>query len=341
MKVLIRVDAGPTIGIGHAMRCTTLALELAHTGHAVEIVTEGLPSNIRDRLAHPRIVVGGRQPQELVTDLADGPTAEHPDVIVVDGYHLGPEVERLAAADQILLLIDDNGELPVEHAHLVLNQNLHADRSLYPTIRSDTLMLAGPPYALLRSDVLSLDRPEPDAVGRRLVVTLGGADPARLTRPILTGLLEDPRNTIVVAIGPANLDRSDIENLASASEGRISIDPGDLLTGFRSADIAVIGGGTTLWEVAFLGLPAVAAIVADNQLFGTYAAASRGFVAAVDVRAESDAQGILAAVRSLLDDADRRRQMTCSGRTVFDGRGAARVVEALQERTSAAVRGVS
>ena len=151
----------------------------------------------------------------------------------------------------------------------------------------------------------------------------------------------DPRNTIVVAIGPANLDRSDIENLASASEGRISIDPGDLLTGFRSADIAVIGGGTTLWEVAFLGLPAVAAIVADNQLFGTYAAASRGFVAAVDVRAESDAQGILAAVRSLLDDADRRRQMTCSGRTVFDGRGAARVVEALQERTSAAVRGVS
>lgn len=338
MKVLIRVDAGPIIGTGHAMRCTTLALELANSGHSVEVVTENLPASIRDRLEHARIVVGGRQSGQLMADLAHGPREEHPDVIVVDGYHLGQEVAQLAAAQHMLALIDDNGELPVEHAQLVLNQNLHADRSLYPTMRGDTVLLAGAPYALLRSDVLSLNRPDPDVSARRLVVTLGGADPAGLTGPILSGLLDDPRNTMVVAIGPANPDRRDIENLASASAGRIRIDPGDLLTGFRTADVAVIGGGTTLWEVAFLGLPAVAAIVADNQFSGTNAAASRGFVEAVDVRSERDANDILAAVYALLDAPDRRRQMTSAGRLVFDGRGAERVVHALQERSGAAVR---
>ena len=84
-----------------------------------------------------------------------------------------------------------------------------------------------------------------------------------------------------------------------------------------------------MWEVGYLGLPAVAVIVADNQVAGARAAEAHGFLEAVDGRAGADVVELVERCARLASDPRRRRQMSGAGRELFDGRGAERVAEEL------------
>jgi spore coat polysaccharide biosynthesis predicted glycosyltransferase SpsG len=320
LHVAIRVDAGGQIGVGHAMRCATLGAALVAAGHRVTVVSASLPDWIAERYRSAGAVLE-RAPTKPV------------DVWVVDGYELGDEFTELAASGVAVVAIDDNHELPVAAARLVVNQNLHASADLYSDVGLDVRLLLGPSYAMIRRDVTSIDRSQRLGDGRTVLVSFGGTDPAGLTLPVVTALVgvADVDVAVVVALGADHPDRPHVEDLAERHADRIRFDAGDLIDGLRSADVAAIGGGSTLWEVASLGIPAVAAVVADNQAAGTAAAQAAGFVAGVDVRdGDRSAAQVAEAVLALLDDPERRAAMARAGRTLFDGRGAERVVEAIE-----------
>jgi UDP-2,4-diacetamido-2,4,6-trideoxy-beta-L-altropyranose hydrolase len=322
LHVAIRVDAGGAIGVGHAMRCATLGAALLAAGHRVTVVTTSLPDWVAARYRDEGATIE-REPQSPV------------DVWVVDGYGLGPELSALVASGAVVVAIDDNHELPVAEARLVVNQNLHADVELYPDVGSSTTLLLGPSYAMIRRDVTAIDRThrptDQRSAGRNVLVSFGGTDPAGLTLPVVDALLGAADVAAVVALGADHPDRPGVESLIERHADRASFDPGDLTMGLRAADVAVIGGGSTLWEVASLGIATVAAVVADNQAAGTAAAEAAGFVVGVDVRpGRQGADDVAAAVIDLLDDADRRRTLSTAGRALFDGRGAERVVAAIE-----------
>ena len=56
-RLAVRVDAGPAIGTGHAMRCLALARAWQARGGAVVFVSVALPDGIRARLAESGIDV--------------------------------------------------------------------------------------------------------------------------------------------------------------------------------------------------------------------------------------------------------------------------------------------
>jgi UDP-2,4-diacetamido-2,4,6-trideoxy-beta-L-altropyranose hydrolase len=317
LHVAIRVDAGGPIGVGHAMRCATLGAALIAAGHRVTVVSASLPDWVAERYRSAGAVI------------ESAPTSPV-DVWVVDGYELGDELTALAESGATVVAVDDNHELPVGAARLVVNQNLHASADLYPDVGLDVRLLLGPSYAMIRRDVTSIDRSH-RADGRTVLVSFGGTDPAGLTLAVVTALVGVADVTVVVALGADHPHRPQLEELAERHPDQVRFDAGDLTDGLRSADIAAIGGGSTLWEVASLGIPAVAAVVADNQVAGTAAAEAAGFVTGVDVRdGDRGAPDVAEAVLALLDDPARRAAMARAGRTLFDGRGAERVVAAVE-----------
>ena len=318
LRIAVRVDAGGAIGVGHAMRCATLAEALIEAGHVVTVVSASMPLWVADRFRASGAVVEAH---------STGPV----DVWIVDGYLLGAELIEFAETGPVVA-IDDNAELPVAAARLVVNQNLHARRSLYADVPDNTRLLLGPTYAMIRSDVRSIDRSGHRPGGRSVLVSFGGTDPARLTAPVTEMLLALPDVAVVVALGTDHPDRPEVQRLIDSHGERAAFDPGDLTAALRTADVAAIGGGSTLWEVASLGIPAVAAVVADNQVAGTAAAEAYGFVVGVDVRSASDgARTVADAVTALLDDVVRRDQLGSAGHALFDGFGARRVVEAIED----------
>jgi len=95
------------------------------------------------------------------------------------------------------------------------------------------------------------------------------------------------------------------------------------------ADLVVCAGGSTCWEVAFLGLPGIVLVLADNQRRLADAMAELGSVVHLGEVAKVSPEQIADALSRLAADDHLRRRLSRRGRCLVDGRGAARTVQAL------------
>src|SRR5262249_32823655 len=129
------------------------------------------------------------------------------DWLVVDHYGLDASWEkRLRARARRLLVIDDLAN----RAHdrdLLLDQNSHA----HPRPRYEGLvppgcrLLLGPRHALLRPEFESLPaRQAHGSSARKVLVSLGGADPDNVTAKVLAALAGLPELEVDVIVGGAN-----------------------------------------------------------------------------------------------------------------------------------------
>jgi RimJ/RimL family protein N-acetyltransferase len=90
-------------------------------------------------------------------------------------------------------------------------------------------------------------------------------------------------------------------------------------------DLAIIAGGTTTWEIAFMGLPAAVVSLADNQRPVDAAAAAAGIAIDLGWHADLEVGKLAAGLRDLHADHPRRLRMAQAGQQLIDGQGVERV----------------
>ena len=141
--LLLRADAGPSIGVGHLSRCVALAEAAVARGWRVHLAGSVQGADwLLARLSALDV------PVVAATDL----TAGDPDVVVVDHYGIGELPEVRAAAR---LVSFEDGDFGRRAADVVVDANLA------PAVRpadGSPLVLAGPRFAPLRSDVVAARR---------------------------------------------------------------------------------------------------------------------------------------------------------------------------------------
>ena len=272
-SLVIRTDAGPKIGTGHVMRCLALAQIWQEHGGRVTFI-----SHCENEKLSQRILEGGfdlvcvtkRHPdpgdlQQTLEMLAmiKGKRSRTTPWFVLDGLHFDTTYQK-AYKDHgnKVLVIDDMAILPYYHADIVLNQNIHAEDLIYPCA-PETVLLMGPKYLLLRREFFqyrNCRRSFPEKA-RKILVTLGGADPDNITVRIIKALnrLGDPDYKVKLVVGPANPHIEGIREELSRSSF-----VSELLSNVKNvaelmvwADMAICSGGTTVWEFAFLGVPCI------------------------------------------------------------------------------------
>ena len=117
--------------------------------------------------------------------------------------------------------------------------------------------------------------------------------------------------------------------MAQLRHGHLVGDPGagmpDLMA---AADLAICAGGSTMWELACMGVPFIPIVIADNQRQAAAAMALDGYRAIERAAVERELPAIAAALAA---DAGRREALSRRGRQLVDGRGAERVCAALRE----------
>jgi spore coat polysaccharide biosynthesis predicted glycosyltransferase SpsG len=328
MRFLLRADAGVRTGTGHVMRCLTLAEELLRREHTV--VLEGA---IEVPWVQAQVAAAGVEHRSAVSGVLDvaGIVAGGWDAVVIDSYDLSPaEVSRLAGDVAVLAVID--GEHRGIIASRYVDPNLGADeRSYGPGV--DGRLLAGSRYALVRRSITALRRPDRWRLGAppRVLAFFGGSDPvgamprvARALAPHLDGV----EATLIVP------PRWHDETVAAVRGRTVRVIPPtpDLPAELDRADIVVSAAGTSAWDLATMASPAVLAAVVDNQRDGLAAIVSAGVAVAVDAHDDperlDEVGGLVAA---LLADEPRRRALSERCFEIFDGRGAARVADALEQ----------
>lgn len=269
--IFFRCDAGTDHGLGHLMRCLTLADALLFAGAepptfitsaadsigAQLVTSRGFPSALSPSAA-------GLSPDMRMLFRAIAKTNTRP-ILVIDNKYVQSAYSMAFRDTACVVCIDDEQgrDLPCD---ILINNNVWASEDTYPE-RSDRLLLLGPTYNLVREGFFRIDASKKrGARPRNLLITMGGEDPDNVSLWVLNAVID--LNTgleITVVVGPAHSDKESIV-LAGERGNRINVVVhSDMMREIAAADIAITGGGTTCYELAAAQVPALAIILEAHQ----------------------------------------------------------------------------
>jgi UDP-2,4-diacetamido-2,4,6-trideoxy-beta-L-altropyranose hydrolase len=345
LRVAIRTDASVPTGSGHAMRCLALAEGLRARGAEVAFVCRTWAGHPGDRIARAGFrllpLPGDCDPGGPDFSASDARatravlTALSPlDWLVVDHYGLDCGWEReFRARAQRILAIDDHGDRPHD-CDLLLDQNLprssedHYRRRVPPGCR----LLLGPAFALLREQFARTVPRARDGDVRRLLIAFGGTDPGNLSALALAAVAELRRPDLAVDVvaGAGNPHRGALaRTIAARPDTRLLYEVDDMAAVMDEADLAIGAAGSSSWERAARGLPALVISVADHQRPIAETLVEAGAVEYAGAASEATAAGIAARLRRLIGAPERLRDMAARARGLTDGHGVERVVDAM------------
>lgn len=298
--------AGAGVGRGHLSRALSVAEALVGRGSHVSL--ELAAGRLEGESAARAERIGLRR-------TSDCPSGA---IVVVDLPELTGVGGR--AEDGSLVVFDDrdafdgDAALVIQPSMPTWNGSGRADR-----------VLAGYSYAPIARRYVGLReaRQVTRAATPHVIVCFGGSDPALVTGRLAIAIAsgEGWRTTIVLGADYAG----NVDDLPPD----VVRDPADLPERLARADLAVIGGGTMKFEVACVGRPAILLAVADDQLAVGPPFASTGAAEFLGDGRTIDPELVLAAVRRLVANGDRRATMGRTAAFVVDGLGAERIATAI------------
>jgi UDP-2,4-diacetamido-2,4,6-trideoxy-beta-L-altropyranose hydrolase len=329
------------MGTGHVMRCLALAQAWKDTGRNVVFVSNMKSPRLLHRLNSEQIEVikldkvpGSLDDAKFVANLANDLGLNW---IVLDGYHFGSAYQKMIKDYGLnLLFIDDNGHSDHYYADIILNQNLHADERLYRKRETYTRLLLGTKYILLRREFLRWQGLKRDNFGdpHNILVTLGGSDPFNVTLRVIDALdmLNNDLESIVIS-GASNPHYRDLLNKIKKTKSNIKLesDVQDISKIMAWAHVAVSAGGTTSWELAFMGLPSCIVVIAENQCNIAKLLNDRGISICLGWHENISPLIISKGIYKLILSKADLSSMIDRGRDAVDGKGAMRVVSAIED----------
>ena len=336
MIIIIRADASTQMGTGHVMRCIALAQAWQEQGGAVVMVSAEIPTLLRDRLGveniESRLIEADNDAQATI-QIAQEIGAEW---VVVDGYQFDSYYQRMIkSADLQLLFIDDYGHCDAYCADFVLNQNSYADSLLYAKREPYTQLLLGSRYVLLRREFWQWrgwQRPQPQTP-YHVLVTLGGSDPDNVTGKVIDALHSWTAFPLqlTVLVGGGNPHYEDLEARVKRSPHRVELrrNVTDMPRLMSEANIAISAGGSTCWELAFMGLPNLIIVLAENQVAVGKNLDEVGVASNLGWWHELSAETICQQIQTILGDVSRWRAMSTQGQLLVNGYGGQQVVTAI------------
>lgn len=335
-RVAFRTGGGRHVGLGHVRRCLSLAAALRAQGATSLFLLDGDPE-VCGLAAAEGVDTVRLRPDHDLEDTVRRCRDLNVDAIVADSYALSPSYFRtLDDAARVVAVLDDlaDRELPVT---LVVNGAVGAETLRYRG-GQQTKYLLGPRYLLLRPEfAASPARSVADRV-RRVLITVGGSDPHGLTVRLMRWVadtLSSVKQDVVV--GPLFENAEAVRKAAKAWPETVTLhdNPKDMRSLMLSADLALCGGGQTIYELAATGTPAIAVRTAENQTVNLKGLSAAGSLMWVGDASDAELEAkVMRELSPLAGDASRRIAMSRQGRVLVDGQGATRVAHAILDLTT-------
>jgi UDP-2,4-diacetamido-2,4,6-trideoxy-beta-L-altropyranose hydrolase len=337
--VLFRSDANPQIGVGHIMRSLAIAQAWQDSGgRAVFLIAQGSPL-VEDRLRSEGIEVRSvSSPPASQQDAAEtsGLLAEiGVDWVVIDGFHFDlPYIDELRATGILMVLVDDHAARSRYDAEIVLNPNIFAAPSMYQSLPATGDLLLGLKYSLLRREFRNRPKREVSASpARKIVITMGGADPDNVSGRLLAAMnrVDVDGLEITLVSGASNPHESALRGVVEASRWPIQWlkDVRDMPAVLQSADAAITAPGGTCAELAALGIPMLLVTIADNHVRTGEEFAAQHLAVNLGWHTELSNDALAVAIQSFVMNFSLRRELAGNALSKVDGLGAQRVVQAM------------
>ena len=329
--IAIRVDGNSEIGFGHLMRMKALAREFSKLGAEVIFLSKN-PENIEGYRVLQLNRQNGNEEDLLVEQMLIDMQAG---MLIIDSYEYTQE--RLERAGQLNLLsvyIDDLNRHPF-NTDFVVNGNLYAPELPY---QGKARFLLGTKYLLMREEFAGIPLRLPNPGVEHGLITIGAADMENVTPGILRALKSYEQFQGLhwhVVIGPVFSNTAEIEAMVRDYPNvTLHYNP-DMKKLMEFCNISISAAGSTTYELATCGVPALLVVAADNQVRLAREAERQGMAFNLGWYHEMNPARLYSALDSLINNQTLREKMAVRGRKLIDGRGAQRVAAILLDEMEA------
>lgn len=350
--VVIRADANSKIGMGHVMRCLSVADALVKRGEEVLFVTaDDTPVPLLTKKGIPYRVLHtdyadmeAELPElwEVLRELPQG--AESPEealpqrntFILVDSYYVTEKYLAALKKRITTIYMDDiyAFSYPVD---MLINYNIYGEEMGYEkdAAFADTKLLLGTEYVPLREE-FSAGEQQRTAADGGILITTGGSDSFNLAGQLLMEAMKYDalkEKEYHAVSGSLNPHIGELQALAEKHENiHIHCNVTNMAELMAESEVALSAGGSTLYELCAMGVPVIAFSFAENQERLVQTFVKRG-IAQYGGNYRTDGnkmiQNTIAGLETLLENENLRAEYRKKARTLVDGKGAVRIAEAI------------
>ncbi len=349
MNVYFVVHGSAHIGMGHVMRSLSLAEAFRECGHQVVFFSKYEPGIARIRKSGfpVRIIPGFGEkkkvkgffygnPEEALQDAQyiQKQLSKAADIIIVDSYNVTPEFFRtLKKASRYLVYIDDLNAFsyPVD---FLINGSAAAMDMGYEKTQSAQLLL-GLSYNLIRKEFRDLPPRQSKEKITDILLTTGNSDPCHMTEMFRDIFASENifRNINFHVIIGSGFEPGNLKDLNTWADLTVYFyeQPERVSMIMQKCDLAITAGGSTLYELAACGVPAIAFAYAENQIPQILALEKRELLYYIGIYQNIDKMKTLQYLKIMKENYDFRKVLTKKLQTLVDANGSIRIVKKLEQ----------
>jgi len=193
-------------------------------------------------------------------------------MIVLDDYRIDKTYQKNLKEFKMHFLLFDNNTRNDIFADIVLNTNPIVTKKSYKRklFNCEAKLLLGLKYSIIRSEFLTATPVVKDTI-KRVLITFGGGDDRGAILFVLQALTKQQMENVefIVVSGESNPNNGNISqwiNNGDFDNIQLKINPSFIAQLFASCNVAIMAGGTTVFEIARIGLPMILIAIANNQV---------------------------------------------------------------------------
>lgn len=332
MKILVRVDAGGEIGLGHYFRTMSLCNALNSRGHQLQICHR--ESEFWTSIAPIAGITLTSMPETTEEAIQlDILRSMQPDVFFVDG------------------LIDFSQEFLHEakkHSRLVFYHNMreagrYADDFIYPSIHPIEGYISkthytgniyqGLEYLIINDEILALSKDPRFAAATkisRICISTGGTDPKNVLHTLYQKI-DHERFTNIKFIYLFGIGYLHASSIPAAAPGNVRFEPYRSIT-IAESDMVIAAFGMTVYECMMLGklVLSVGHQPSNSAVSKKIADTTHGIFHIGDV-AEIGSIDLNEIIAALLQNDRKTDSLRHHAKTAIDGNGLHRIIEIIEK----------
>ncbi|MFH1846195.1 MAG: UDP-2,4-diacetamido-2,4,6-trideoxy-beta-L-altropyranose hydrolase [Candidatus Omnitrophota bacterium] len=309
MKAVIITEGGREKGFGHVTRCLSVYQAFKERGLVPDFIINGDESIAKLFCEEKYCILDWIDDEKTLCDRINGS-----DIAIIDSYIADRFLyERIMKMVKLAVYFDDNNRIDYPKG-VVVNGGIYAPELKY-ACSNDKEYLLGTKYIPQRKEFRDIGEKIICENVKNVLVIFGGIKYSDTVYDMIDSIKRRSELNFYV-IKPE-------EKCTSAKK---------ILNLMQVADICISGGGQTLYELARVGVPTIGISFADNQERNLKAWNDRGFLEYAGSQYHDNiVENIVDAIDKLRWRGERLRQ-SIVGKKYVDGKGSARIVEALLKK---------
>ncbi|MBQ7565075.1 MAG: UDP-2,4-diacetamido-2,4,6-trideoxy-beta-L-altropyranose hydrolase [Lachnospiraceae bacterium] len=327
--ICIRADMNDTVGLGHMMRCLSIADALKEKEPEVLFLTaDEQGAALLEKRGYEYVVLYSEW-DHLEGELSSlesffSTRGKSCSLLIIDTYQITQRYLGTLKTFVPTLLIDD---IPLFSYDVdsVLCYGIYY-KNYYPKDRKDCLF--GPAYAPLRKEFQGAGEKLIREAVENVLILSGGTDANDMLRQIVRQIDTKKYRRIDIVCGLYYPEYDDfVRETDPVPEVILHKNISNISEYMKDADIAVSAGGSTLYELCALGTPTISYCLEDNQMGNVEGFDRSGIIpSAGDIRKDPVLENIVRLLEELAP-CERRRKLSKGMQRKVDGRGAERIAD--------------